>query len=594
MSTLKRESEMKLTSILITLLFTFTLAACGGGGGSSPDVMPEEPTGPTAEEMAAATAAVTAATEAATAANNAAATAQTAVDAAMHANPMAAQDAATAATEAAMAATTAAAAVMAGNMATVDAAHAAAMTANTAAEAATTAASALDVAEASAAEEARLAAEEAKKANTAKSEGIAKALVADDTPAADDLVEVAITRTTGGDTKVTLTGGTNDGTFTAVESQEYEKSDSYPPSISGWVGQSHMRTDDDASGQMVGIYTNMNPAKARKLVYDNDTDTTPEDTGHLGPFPSVGNLNELILDGVGEGALPADGLPDAATAAYTYDPDETVTGMINGTRGTFTCNAGAGSTCTLNVLGNTAPSGVNKNKLSGDVTGDWEFESADYVERIATQDTDYMYFGYWIDAPTDMTGDTEFTFDVIYGGSQAFATPSAQLVGTASYSGSAAGKYVTREGSFTGTSFDSESATYGVFTADANLTVNFAGSGLPADSHNKVTGSISNIMDGDQNLDFEINLTGDITNNEASPAETGIGSAEVAARYGTTLATSGDWAASFFGPAPADDATAPEPTPTGIAGEFNAHFPNAAIAGGFGAERTGVTNKPAP
>ncbi len=35
MSTLKRESEMKLTSILIILLFAFTLAACGGGGGSS-------------------------------------------------------------------------------------------------------------------------------------------------------------------------------------------------------------------------------------------------------------------------------------------------------------------------------------------------------------------------------------------------------------------------------------------------------------------------------------------------------------------------------------------------------------------------------
>ena len=45
----------------------------------------------------------------------------------------------------------------------------------------------------------------------------------------------------------------------------------------------------------------------------------------------------------------------------------------------------------------------------------WTFKSDDYVESVATQDADYMYFGYWLQSPDDDATD-DYSFATFFGG----------------------------------------------------------------------------------------------------------------------------------------------------------------------------------
>ena len=49
----------------------------------------------------------------------------------------------------------------------------------------------------------------------------------------------------------------------------------------------------------------------------------------------------------------------------------------------------------------TTVTGGQMNITNNFTAGGWTFESDDFVESEATQDADYMYFGYWLQSPAD-------------------------------------------------------------------------------------------------------------------------------------------------------------------------------------------------
>jgi hypothetical protein len=242
-----------------------------------------------------------------------------------------------------------------------------------------------------------------------------------------------------------------------------------------------------------------------------------------------------------------------------------------------------------------------------DIGGGWTFESEDYVESEATQDGDYMYFGYWLQSPVGSPSDdpTDYEFDVIQDGSNEFMVDSA-LSGntadalTATYEGGAAGRYVTRLLRIKDQLVDPQSpGKHGRFTARAKLEANFGRHtkfdadttvtpNLPA-THHSIGGSITDITDMDSTTDLGFGVI--------TLDRTAIGTGEVtggttSANFGETAANTaamgaGNWGGKFFGPswtelntalraanpgiadADLDLAEVASTLPTGFAGEFN-------------------------
>ena len=121
---------------------------------------------------------------------------------------------------------------------------------------------------------------------------------------------------------------------------------------------------------------------------------------------------------------------------------------------------------------------------------------------IAKADGDYLYFGYWLHKPDAPGGDHRFS--LIAGGSDRFTVrgddnPSTMttdpysivqaLAGEARYSGSAAGKYVTRN-------VVANTAEIGLFTATADLIASFGTAAAAGD----VDGVVRDFMEGGESL----------------------------------------------------------------------------------------------
>ena len=102
---------------------------------------------------------------------------------------------------------------------------------------------------------------------------------------------------------------------------------------------------------------------------------------------------------------------------YPNDDGDTFSGAfirVDGTRipGTFTCDLDQGCPDiegTETVVGTLV--------LSANPGAGWEFESDKNVEEGEVPDTNYMYFGYWLQSPVD---GTTYAFSILNGGSQPF------------------------------------------------------------------------------------------------------------------------------------------------------------------------------
>ena len=156
------------------------------------------------------------------------------------------------------------------------------------------------------------------------------------------------------------------------------------------------------------------------------------------------------------------GFPSAPGTTWTYTGAEderakTVTGMFDGVPGQFTCTVTTDCTVMTDADG----------KL--EAAENWRFTPKSPLDAtVKDPDDAYAYFGWWLNKPkaNDGTHDVE-----VFAGatSDHEGDVNNEIVGSASYMGPAAGKYVTK--SFTA-GVHSESSV-GHFTATANLTAKF-------------------------------------------------------------------------------------------------------------------------
>ena len=362
-------------------------------------------------------------------------------------------------------------------------------------------------------------------------------------------------------------------------------------SIDGWTSSVTQQMTEAMGGIMASTDTviiyNDQAARSRPMfsdrypMYDYDTDGDGNADDALGITGGVdGNVG--LISGVEE--FPSAELQNAVP----FKANTSYAGMLDGASGTFTCS-GAG--CTLSTDGDGKLSGVSSNN---DNTPNWYFIPSDG----ATVDVnDYLRFGFWLNDSTDSDGDRSYDIDAFYGG--ALATPraagyqSANLRGTASYSGAATGAYMRK-------TFNEDSTVNpvagGQFTATATLMANFAQlmtgglspqGTIAASLVRSISGNISNFMDGGEAIPgkWELELMrapfDDSVDSENANEDF---SGDTSGGEGTVP---GKWAGKFFGTVTTDetgdtDENAAE-YPTGVAGEFTGHFNTGHVIGAFGA-----------
>ena len=178
-------------------------------------------------------------------------------------------------------------------------------------------------------------------------------------------------------------------------------------------------------------------------------------------------------------------------------------------------------------------------------------------------DADHIHFGYWLQT-TPAVDEDPITYAVqAFSGGLGDYTMSREIAGVAKYDGRAAGHYVRKTLKSNG---DLASAFTGESQAKANLTASFGGTTVAVANAFSIEGTVTDFRDGGTMLDgWTVELM----------SET-FGDTESSFTDGVTTGT-GAWTAKFFGDRAVDA------QPTGVAGEFNAHFSNGHVAGAYGA-----------
>ena len=238
-------------------------------------------------------------------------------------------------------------------------------------------------------------------------------------------------------------------------------------------------------------------------------------------------------------------------------------GKFNGVSGMYSC--GGSDACRA------------ENDADGELslTGVWSFTPADLATGMVqgvVHDPDYLSFGYWVQATTDEDGMTTYGVGTFYAGATSFAAQLDTLEGSASYSGKAAGMYGKKTFKHDGSV---ATLTTGDFTADANLMATFGGDDVAANAQNKLSGSVTNLMDDGTMVDpawtVEFNKI-DLVQDTTFP------------NFSGTTTGGGNYRGSFYGPTVTGDG-AGSGYPTGVAGDFTGHFANGHVIGAFGATR---------
>ena len=424
------------------------------------------------------------------------------------------------------------------------------------------------------------------------------ALIATATAPTIDTAADGVKRSTdGSDTMITLAhAGTNNNDYSSGETVGAGHR------INGWPGQTFTRDDratEDAmstSNDDVIVYTNIKRATPQNLKYT------------AGNVPNLSNTVTFVLDANQD---------DDDSLNMDLDMADTVrsiTGVFSGVPGEFTC----AETVTCATI-TTETNAGGQRVLMANIGAGWTFESDGPVESEATQDGDYLYFGYWLNSPVESSEDPmDYAFGVIVGGRTSFGIENALSTNvdealTATYDGRAAGMYVTRNLEIKDQIVDPQSPGYhGRFTARASLTANFGmhenfepdDETMRPDTRNSIEGSITDIMDGNMDLGF-----GKITLKRTQIQAAGSMTGATEANFGDTAENTGamgagTWSGQFYGPS-ADDlnvalraanpgvaetaldlAEDKSTLPTGVAGQFNvsSNTGHTRVVGAFAAE----------
>ena len=286
----------------------------------------------------------------------------------------------------------------------------------------------------------------------------------------------------GGTASVTATGLTP-----GVGGDDVTKSTE--PMLGSWQGT--MLTDSMAEDAAT------NPGTSSTMVVYTDIEAPkPVPFGDVHTLDANGNL-AVNADA---DADPHVGLISASEFTHTgrmvHDPDEAdtsetirVRGMFNGAAGEYRCAEGGTAGACASIE---SSEGVR-------LVGTWVFDP-DSGAMAIMDDPSFAYFGWWLNkgttvgveagvfhGVTDGTGDDELL-------GVATATTFTPLGGTATYSGSAAGKYALKP--------SLSAASGGHWTADATLTADFG----TETANGTISGMIENFMSGGEMMDWSVAL----------------------------------------------------------------------------------------
>ena len=292
------------------------------------------------------------------------------------------------------------------------------------------------------------------------------------------------------DIAVTFGDGTNAGTAVNLS----EDDDAMVASRHGWTGMMFTaEPDGDAGTYEAAVYSHVgDPTEGAKFSATYTYNATPVD----------GDNTELTID-------TATDAVQGRVASSSFDQSAGIkefelganlqrvmlSGTYHGVSGTYSCTPAASSTCAAQVtasgfqLGGTADAD-NAFTAGG---GAWTFRATDAETRLMdVPDANYASYGWWLHKSEDDKTYTASAFHT-YKGTDEGTVSIATLVGTAKYTGGAAGKYALR--SLTGGTNDA-----GHFTADVELNATFA-------ADHKISGTVDNFMDGDgEELDWSVEL----------------------------------------------------------------------------------------
>ena len=327
-------------------------------------------------------------------------------------------------------------------------------------------------------------------------------------------------------------------------------------SLDGWAGMNYALTTGTGDAKVTNeavVYINQGSPASQSFVEKYGDETNYMASSRTFDVAEAADAN-----------IKAAAFPTAGQMSYTGAQD--IPGTYDGAPGRYTCASDCSAT--FNATGIA-------------LSTNWMFVHESGA-RISTPDAAYLYFGWWVskdseDAPTAASafagevGDVDGTGDTASG---------AELTGSATYVGNAAGKFAMSN-PLDGT------GNFGHFTADAELTANFGA--IEAGNENGVTGMIDNfrLNDGSEDPGWSVKL-----NNSTAWTADGVVTGPTA--EGTVWSindnesdASGSWSGTMYdempGNAPDGDGSN---IPTTVTGTFYSEFSTVGqMVGAFGADK---------
>lgn len=251
------------------------------------------------------------------------------------------------------------------------------------------------------------------------------------------------------------------------------------PMLGSWQGTMLTDTNDDDASSTVVVYTDIVAPKAVPFgdVYTLDTN------GDL--------ANATVILAANYSKIKATAFTHAGRMDHDPDPASAtdvamIRGTFNGASGEYRCTAATATSCASHDAGDGAVR----------LEGTWIFDP-DSGAMATMVDPSFAYFGWWLNK-----GTTDGVEAGVFHGVTDGSTPAAleaptdinALGGTATYNGSAAGKYAIKPGL--------SSASGGHWTADATLTAKWGA----ADAPGMISGTVDGFMAGGEAMDWSVAL----------------------------------------------------------------------------------------
>ena len=386
------------------------------------------------------------------------------------------------------------------------------------------------------------------------------------------------------DTGLTITPGdrADDGTITAGTAFPELKAVEGSEGMAGdWGGMSYSHTNPGTKvTNQAMVYTNADADMSKPFADEYGTGNPSASDGTYDADNR--RLTITVAEAAVAGKVKSSRFPTAGSLNYPPDADGgsevSFDGEYDGAAGKFLCTSANDSNGCAATYGS---SGIT-------LTGTWIFTHVGGA-TVSRPDDNYLYFGWWLQTNEDGAVEASAFRGLVGTAPATVDVSAATFEGTATYTGSAAGKFAIYN------PLDS-SGSAGHFTADATLMAKFGPNAAP--NNGGITGTIDNFMSNGESMPWSVELEraqwgtdGAFASipDDTTTADVDETTGTVWSIDGNSAAMSGNWSGQMY-----DDATSAATTadddgsnvPTTVIGTFQSSFGSIGqMVGGFGAER---------